>query len=285
MSLIIVTGMSGAGKSSVLNALEDAGYFCADNVPPPLLDRFALLNARDPHGSGRMAIVVDVRAGELFSQLGDALHRLAEAGCSYQLLFLDAEDRVLLDRYKEGRRRHPMIGGDIVSLPDAIAKERTLLEQARRDADFVIDTSRMTVSVLKTRIRALFSEEVAPMTIECLSFGFKNGLPREADLVFDVRCLPNPYYVPALKHLTGLDKEVRDYVMRFDTSKEMLDRILGLLNFSLPLYASEGKSHLVIAFGCTGGHHRSVTFAECVAKRLSEQYDGVSTVHRDLEKR
>jgi UPF0042 nucleotide-binding protein len=277
--------MSGAGKSSVLNALEDAGYFCADNVPPPLLDRFALLNARDPHGSGRMAIVVDVRAGELFSQLGDALHRLAEAGCSYQLLFLDAEDRVLLDRYKEGRRRHPMIGGDIVSLPDAIAKERTLLEQARRDADFVIDTSRMTVSVLKTRIRALFSEEVAPMTIECLSFGFKNGLPREADLVFDVRCLPNPYYVPALKHLTGLDKEVRDYVMRFDTSKEMLDRILGLLNFSLPLYASEGKSHLVIAFGCTGGHHRSVTFAECVAKRLSEQYDGVSTVHRDLEKR
>ena len=285
MEFIIVTGMSGAGKSTAIDALEDLGYFCADNVPPPLLGRFALLNDRAKPGADRRAVVVDARAGELFSEFGSALDHLSQTGCNYRLLFLDAEDGVLINRYQEGRRRHPLIDGETVRLPEAIARERALLAPARRRADFVLVTSRMTAGVLKSRIAGLFCEKQGgAMTIECLSFGFKNGLPREADLVFDVRCLPNPYYISELKSLTGLDEAVRDYVMQWPSSAGMLERILGLLDFSLPLYAAEGKSHLVVAFGCTGGHHRSVTFAELAAAHLRGRFPGAAAVHRDLEK-
>lgn len=286
MSLIIVTGMSGAGKSTAINALEDIGFFCADNVPPPLIDRFALLNARAKSGQDRMAIVVDSRAGSLFSEFGASLERLASSGVNFELLFLDAEDSVLLNRYKEGRRRHPLICDETASLTDAIRQERELLSDAKRRADVVIDTSRLAPSVLKSRIAQLFcGGKEGEMTIECLSFGFKNGLPREADLVFDVRCLPNPYYVAELKHLTGLDERVRDYVMQFPSSRGMFERITDFLDFSLPFYEKEGKSHLVIAFGCTGGHHRSVTFAQMCADHLKKMRENVATVHRDLEKR
>lgn len=286
MSLIIVTGMSGAGKSTAINALEDIGFFCADNVPPPLIDRFALLNARSKSGQDRMAIVVDARAGELFEEFDSALDRLSAAEVSFELLFLDAEDAVLINRYQEGRRRHPLISDENASLTDAIAKERTLLAKAKRRADVIIDTSKLASSVLKSRVAQLFCETPdGTMTIECLSFGFKNGIPREADLVFDVRCLPNPYYVPELKNLTGLDESVREYVMRWDSSKGMLEKIIGFLEFSLPFYESEGKSHLVIAFGCTGGHHRSVTFAELCGEHLKRFHSATAIVHRDLEKR
>ncbi|MBR6735621.1 MAG: RNase adapter RapZ [Oscillospiraceae bacterium] len=286
MSLIIVTGMSGAGKSTAINALEDIGFFCADNVPPPLLDRFALLNARSKKGQDRMAIVVDARAGELFDEFGSALDRLSAAGVEFTLLFLDADYSVLIDRYKEGRRRHPLIGDETAGLPEAIAKERILLSKARARADIIIDTSRLAPAVLKSRISQLFCDTPdSKMTIECISFGFKNGLPREADLVFDVRCLPNPYYVPDLKNLTGLDEAVREYIMRFDSSKGMFERIVDFLEFSVPFYESEGKSHLVIAFGCTGGHHRSVTFAKLIGEHLQKTHSGTVIVHRDLEKR
>jgi len=233
-----------------------------------------------------MAVVVDVRAGELFSQFGEALDRLRELGRPYRLLFLDASDDVLLDRYKEGRRRHPLIGRGAAGLPEAITLERGLLAEAKSRADFVVDSSRTSASVLKGRIAELFRDETrGTMTIECLSFGFKNGIPHEADLVFDVRCLPNPFYVETLKHKTGLDADVRDYVMDSPVSQEMLSRILGLLDFSVPLYAEEGKSHLVIAFGCTGGHHRSVTFAQLAGEHLQARFAGVAIVHRDLEKK
>ena len=286
MALIIVTGMSGAGKSTAIDALEDLGYFCADNVPPQLLDRFAILNTRVQSGLDRMAIVVDARAGQLFADFCEALDRLTESGCAYRLLFLDAEDSVLLNRYQEGRRRHPLIGDARVGLSVAIARERALLAPAKERAELVIDTSRMTGAVLKARIAALFSEKgEGAMTIECLSFGFKNGLPREADLVFDVRCLPNPYYEPELKEKNGLDAAVRDFVLQWPSSRGMLDRILALLDYSVPLYTCEGKSHLVVAFGCTGGHHRSVTFAEAAAEHLRKRYPAATAVHRDLEKR
>jgi len=284
MGLIIVTGMSGAGKSTTINALEDIGYFCVDNVPPELIDRFALLNTRG-QSEGRMALVVDARAGDLFDRFDETLDRLATLGCLYKLLFLDAADDTLLDRYQEGRRRHPLIGHGAAGLPEAISKERALLAKARERADYVVDTTNTAVSVLKGRITELFrSEESDAMTVECLSFGFKNGLPHEADLVFDVRCLPNPHYVVELKVKTGLDQAVRDYVMDSPKSREMLSRILGFLDFSLPLYAEEGKSHLVVAFGCTGGHHRSVTFAQLAGEHLRDRFPGVTITHRDLEK-
>jgi len=280
-----VTGMSGAGKSTAIDALEDIGYFCVDNVPPQLVDRFAMLRASGG-ADDRMAIVVDARAGDLFSQFGEVLDRLHEIGRPYRLLFLDASDDVLLDRYKEGRRRHPLIGRGAAGLPEAIALERSLLADAKQRADYILDSSHTSVSVLKGRIAELFRDETrGTMTIECLSFGFKNGIPHEADLVFDVRCLPNPFYVEALKHKTGLDGDVRAYVMDSSVSREMLSRILGLLDFSVPLYAEEGKSHLVVAFGCTGGHHRSVTFAQLVGEHLQERFPGVAIAHRDLEKR
>ncbi len=285
MSLIIVTGMSGAGKSTAINALEDIGFFCVDNVPPQLLDRFAMLNLRPGGAESRMALVVDARAGEMFSEFEEALDRLDAMGCAYRLLFLDAADDVLLDRYKEGRRRHPLIGS-AAGLTEAIAKERGLLASAKERADFVIDTSRTSLSVLKGRVTELFRDETGhTMTIECMSFGFKNGLPHEADLVFDVRCLPNPYYVPALKTKNGLDQEVRDFVMHAAASREMLSRITAFLDFSVPLYEKEGKSQLVVAFGCTGGHHRSVTFAQLVGDHLRVAFPGVTILHRDLEKK
>ena len=286
MSLIIVTGMSGAGKSTTIDALEDIGYFCVDNVPPQLLDRFATLNLRTDRSERRMALVVDARAGEMFEQFGAALDRLHDIGCEYKLLFLDASDEVLLDRYQEGRRRHPLVGPQTPGVQDAIALERTLLADAKSRADYVMDTSHVSAAVQKSRITELFREETGTaMSVECLSFGFKNGIPHEASLVFDVRCLPNPYYVPELREKNGLSADVREYVMAAPASREMLERILGLLDFSLPLYESEGKSHLVIAFGCTGGHHRSVTFAQLAGEHLRKKYPRVTVTHRDLEKK
>ncbi len=285
MHLVIVTGMSGAGKSTAVNALEDIGYFCVDNVPPQLLDRFVMLGSRTSGEKNRMAIVVDARAGEMFSEFDSALDRLSSMGCSFRLLFLDASDESLLDRFKEGRRRHPLIGQGASGLNEAIAQERKLLAPAKKRSDVVIDTTRISAGVLKGRVTELFRDAVGGvMSVECISFGFKNGIPHDADLVFDVRCLPNPFYVPELRKKTGLDEEVRQFIMDSPDSRQMYERLAGLLEFSIPLYEREGKSHLMIAFGCTGGHHRSVTFAELVGKHLRSRFPAVTVTHRDLEK-
>ena len=285
MELIIVTGMSGAGKSKAINALEDMGYFCVDNVPPQMLEKLAQLGRSARGEDQRMAVVVDARAGEFFADFSQALEGLRAGGYPFRLLFLDAGDGVLLRRYKEGRRRHPLLERSALTTEDAIRQERELLADARRQADFVIDTSLLSPAQLKERVAQTFlSAPGQGMVVQCISFGFKNGLPQEADLVFDVRCLPNPFYLPELRDLTGLEAPVRDYVMKWPQSQELLQRLYSLLDFLLPLYVREGKSQLVIAVGCTGGRHRSVAFAQALGEHLSALSLPVVVTHRDKDK-
>ena len=282
MELIIVTGLSGAGKSKVVNTLEDLGYFCVDNVPPQMLEKFAQLGRTSQGNAQRMAMVVDSRGGEMFADFTGALRRLREEGYPFRLLFLDAADEILLRRYKEGRRRHPLLERSALTIEDAIRQERDLLAQARQEADFVFDTSLTTPAQLRERVVETFlSTPAQGMTVQCISFGFKNGLPMEADLVFDVRCLPNPFYVPELKEHTGLEAPVRDYVMAAPQSRELLQRLFDLVDFLLPLYLQEGKSRLTIAVGCTGGRHRSVAFAQAIGEHLREGGAPVVITHRD----
>ena len=282
MELIIVTGLSGAGKSKVVNTLEDLGYFCVDNVPPQMLEKFAQLGRTSQGNAQRMAMVVDSRGGEMFADFTGALRRLREEGYPFRLLFLDADDEILLRRYKEGRRRHPLLERSALTIEDAIRQERDLLAQARQEADFVFDTSLTTPAQLRERVVETFlSTPAQGMTVQCISFGFKNGLPMEADLVFDVRCLPNPFYVPELKEQTGLDAPVRDYVMAAPQSRELLQRLFDLVDFLLPLYLQEGKSRLTVAVGCTGGRHRSVAFAQAIGEHLREGGAPVVITHRD----
>lgn len=282
MELIIVTGLSGAGKSRVINTLEDLGYFCVDNVPPQMLEKFAQLGRTSQGNAQRMAVVVDSRGGEMFADFSGALNRLRLEGYPLRLLFLDADDETLLRRYKEGRRRHPLLERSALTIEDAIRQERDLLAQARQEADFVFDTSLTTPAQLRERVVETFlSTPAQGMTVQCISFGFKNGLPMEADLVFDVRCLPNPFYVPELKEHTGLEAPVRDYVMAAPQSRELLQRLFDLVDFLLPLYLQEGKSRLTIAVGCTGGRHRSVAFAQAIGDHLREGGAPVVITHRD----
>ncbi|MBQ3125951.1 MAG: RNase adapter RapZ, partial [Clostridia bacterium] len=253
--------------------------------PPQMVGRFAELNRRPDQGIEKMALVVDSRAGSMFDCFGESLDELRAAAHPYRLLFLDADDAVLLRRYKEGRRKHPLLGEGCASVEEAIARERALLQTARERADFLIDTSNLPVAQLKERLTKIFIPDARQaMMVECISFGFKNGLPKDADLVFDVRCLPNPFYLPALRPLTGLDAPVRDYVMRFPQSRQLLDRLIDLIDFLLPQYVREGKSQLVIAIGCTGGQHRSVTFAQALGEHLQELGCPVSIQHRDRER-
>ena len=282
MELIIVTGLSGAGKSKVVNTLEDLGYICVDNVPPQMLEKIAQLGRTSQGNAQRMAMVVDSRGGEMFADFTGALRRLREEGYPFRLLFLDADDEILLRRYKEGRRRHPLLERSALTIEDAIRQERDLLAQARQEADFVFDTSLTTPAQLRERVVETFlSTPAQGMTVQCISFGFKNGLPMEADLVFDVRCLPNPFYVPELKEHTGLEAPVRDYVMAAPQSRELLQRLFDLVDFLLPLYLQEGKSRLTIAVGCTGGRHRSVAFAQAIGEHLREGGAPVVITHRD----
>lgn len=285
MELIIVTGMSGAGKSKVINALEDLGYFCVDNVPPQMLEKFAQLGQSSQGSAQRMAVVVDARGGEMFGDFIGSLARLREAGYPFRLLFLDADDETLLRRYKEGRRRHPLLERSALTVEDAIRRERELLRQARQEADFVFDTSLTTPAQLRERVVQTFLASPAQgMLVQCISFGFKNGLPKESDLVFDVRCLPNPFYVPELRERTGLEAPVRDYIMAAPESRELLERLYALADFLVPLYVREGKSQLTIAVGCTGGRHRSVAFAQAMGEHLREQGLSVAITHRDKDR-
>ena len=286
MEFVIITGLSGAGKSVAMRSMEDIGYYCVDNIPPALVTTFYdLFEKSSDERMKKMAVVTDVRSGEVFTDLFTVLDRLRAEEKPYKLLFLDAQDAVLLRRYKETRRRHPLSDVTKGSTEDALFLERRLLMQVKARADYVIDTSLLAQKQLKERISSLFLGDASlGMTVTCLSFGFKYGLPSEADLVFDVRCLPNPFYIPELKRHTGLEACVYDYVMQFEQSQGFAQRMLSLVDFSLPLYHQEGKSQLVIAAGCTGGKHRSVTMTRVLYQHIQEAGQRVIVHHRDIAK-
>ena len=268
MELLIVTGMSGAGKSQAANALEDMGYYCVDNIPPAIIPAFVDLSSAKGETLNKIAIVTDIRGGELFADITKVLKELKSHSVEYKILFLDASDDVLVKRYKENRRKHPLSINGELSVLQAVKKEREALKTIRNSSDYIIDTTYISISQLKNNISNIFFGSISnTLKINCKSFGFKYGADTEADLVFDVRCLPNPFYVEELKHKTGLDGEIRDFVMNSAESKEFLQRLISFLEVAVPLYAKEGKSQLVIAFGCTGGKHRSVTFAQLVGQR------------------
>ena len=282
MRLLIVTGMSGAGKSKVVDALEDIGWFCADNLPPRLAPTFAKL-LQEGGGYTRAAIVMDLRAGDLFRDVPWALENMRSEGFDCELLFLDAADEVLERRFKETRRQHPLCSSDLaLGLSSAIAAERDRLDALRQQADIILDTSQLSPADCRSRIVELYAQSAREaMHVRVISFGFKAGTPRDCDLLFDVRCLPNPFYVPELKEHTGREDCIRDWVLAFEESKKLLAKITDLLLFLLPLYQKEGKSALTIAFGCTGGRHRSVLFAEETGQALNEAGFAAQIGHRD----
>ncbi|NLL62843.1 MAG: RNase adapter RapZ [Ruminococcaceae bacterium] len=283
MDLIIVTGLSGAGKSGVINILEDIDFVCVDNLTPELIPAFGQILKKGDQEK-KTAIVTDVRAGAGFKVLQPALEELTKMGIDYKIIFMDADDKTLQNRYKEKRRKHPL-SAKYPKIADAIKAERKALEPIRQLADIQIDTTDTTLKQLKDRVVSMFFENLKQaMTIQVRSFGFKYGGQSDADLVFDVRCLPNPFYVGEFKNKTGLDREVRDYVMNSKHSVELLNKIEDLIGFLVPLYIEEGKTELIIAFGCTGGKHRSVTFAEEIYSFLKEKDLRVTVIHVDILK-
>lgn len=286
MNLIIVTGLSGAGKSQAANALEDIGYYCVDNIPPAIIPAFVDLSKRESEGLSRLAIVTDMRGGNMFSDIENVLKDLKEKNINYRILFLDAADDVLIRRYKENRRKHPLCDMMGVSLSEAVQLERQKLKKIRAQADFEIDTSLISSAQLRSILAETFLKSAeGGLRILCKSFGFKYGIDVDADTVFDVRCLPNPFYVDELRDKTGLEKPVSDYVMNSEESSEFEKRVFSFADFAIPLYIKEGKSQLVISFGCTGGKHRSVTFAEALCRHLKENGYNSSVLHRDISKR
>ncbi len=285
MGLLIVSGLSGAGKSLVVHALEDIGYFCIDNLPPALLSRIVEFSKQSASEIEKLAVVIDVRSGESNGSITQALDELRKMGVPYECLFLDSQTDVLERRYKETRRTHPLSIKNRISIEEAIERERKILQPIAESANYIIDTSVLSTAQLRDRVVSLFTEDKREgMAITVISFGFKFGTPKDSDLVFDVRCLRNPFYIPELKHKTGLDKEVYDYVFSFDEAQGLLLRLKDLLGYSLPLYLKEGKSQLSIAVGCTGGKHRSVAFARALGEFAQQQGYRTSVLHRDIER-
>ena len=283
MEFIIISGLSGAGKSKAASFMEDMGFFCVDNLPAPLIPKFAELGMAGTGEYDRVVLVTDVRSGTNFSALFQSLEALKGMKCPYRILYMDASDDVIIKRYKETRRSHPL-AEECDSLEGAIALERRMLAPLRERAEFVVDTSDLSTAKLRGELLRLFgrgSQEGA-MTVSVTSFGFKHGLPREADLVFDVRFLPNPYYVQELRPRTGLDDGVRDYVFSGGAAGEFLEKLQDLVGFLLPKYVEEGKTALVVAVGCTGGHHRSVAIAHALAAYIRGGGYPVTESHRDL---
>lgn len=284
MEFVIISGLSGAGKSKAASFMEDMDFFCVDNLPAPLIPKFAELGMAGSGEYDRVVLVTDVRSGTKFDSLFLALDQLKAMKCAYRILFMDASDEVIIKRYKESRRSHPL-AEDCASLEEAIALERQMLAPLRERAEYVIDTSNLSTAKLKGELRRLFAKGSASdgrMDVRVSSFGFKHGVLMEADLVFDVRFLPNPYYVPELRSLTGLDAGVRDYVFASPQTGEFLARLKELVSWLLPRYEEEGKTALVIAIGCTGGHHRSVAIAHALAEYIGAAGYPVSESHRDL---
>lgn len=285
MNFLVVTGLSGAGKSMAVNALEDIGFFCIDNIPAGLLPRLVDFSLQGENQLNRVAVVMDVRGLRTVQQVEQALAAMDEKKMPYDILFLDASDNVIRRRYKETRRVHPISVSDSVDVEEAIRRERLILQPLRERAKYVIDTSLLSTAQNRERVCSLFlNQGQCAMALTVMSFGFKYGLPQEADLVLDVRCLPNPFYVPELKNLTGMDQPVFDYVMDAPESQELLRRYNSMLEYSLPLYVKEGKSQLVIAVGCTGGKHRSVTFARQIGDYCQKLGYNPSVQHRDAHR-
>ena len=285
MELLIITGMSGAGKSQAANILEDMGFYCVDNVPPAIIPSFVELSMHGTQEMVRLAIVTDIRGGDMFDDMPRVLENLKKDNVDYKILFLDAANDVLIRRYKENRRKHPLCERSDISLSEAVNVERGRLSEIRSAADYVLDTGLLSLAELKKRITALFlNEGKKGMSIICRSFGFKYGIDADADLVFDVRCLRNPFYVKELKEKTGKDKEVADYVMDSKESVNFAEKLFAFLDSSFDLYVNEGKSQLVISFGCTGGKHRSVAFAEMLYKHITKLGFKGTVIHRDIGK-
>lgn len=284
MRLVIVTGMSGAGKSSVLKMLEDSGYFCVDNLPMQLIFKFVQLTYSGREQFHQVALGVDIRSGQTLEELDEVLERMKKYGFTYEILFLDASTEVLVKRFKETRRNHPLSGQGRVE--QGIELEREKLDFMKKKANVILDTSHMLVRELKTQINSIFVKnmEYNNFYITVVSFGYKYGIPMDSDLVFDVRFLPNPYYDSQLKMRTGNDKPVRDFVMQSEMAVDFLNKLLDMLFFLIPNYIKEGKNQLVISIGCTGGKHRSVTLANELYKKLSSLQYGIKVEHRDVGK-
>ncbi|HWR38782.1 MAG TPA: RNase adapter RapZ [Patescibacteria group bacterium] len=280
--LVIITGMSGAGKTQVVRCLEDLGYFCVDNLPPALIPKFAELCSQSDGKVSRIALVVDIRGGEFFDTLVHVLEEMEKQGYVYEVVFLEASDATLIRRYKETRRRHPLAPNSRIS--DGISSERDRLEHIRGRATHIIDTSELSTTALREKITGLFSgeREQARMTITVVSFGFKYGMPLDADMVFDVRFLPNPFYVESLRHHSGQEEAVAEYIWKWPVTRHFMEKLTNLVDFLVPLFIKEGKSQLVIAVGCTGGMHRSVFVAEKVFEGLRSKGYKVNVEHRDV---
>lgn len=285
MKFVILTGMSGAGKSTALKMMEDIGYYCVDNLPIPLVEKFVELAEMRGTELQKVAVGIDIRSGGALEELHNVLNHLEANGRSCEILFLDAEDSVLVKRYKETRRSHPLAGGERVD--KGIDLERQKMQFLKKRANYIIDTSRLLTRELKAEIGKIFLEnqDFKNLFITVLSFGFKYGIPADSDLVFDVRFLPNPYYVEDLRYQSGNNKEVQDYVLQFKEAHVFLDKLEDMLEFLIPNYIIEGKNQLVISIGCTGGKHRSVTLANELYARLAKQNNfGIKIEHRDIER-
>lgn len=286
MRLVIVTGISGAGKVTALKIFEDNGYYCVDNLPIDLIESFADILFGQTNEKNKVAIGVDIRSGKNLEKMSEVLKNMKAKEQNYGILFLDCNNNTLIKRFKETRRSHPM--GDRDSVENEINEERAKLEFLREQADYIIDTSNLLVKELRGEIEKIFvlNRDYRNLFVTIMSFGFKHGVPADCDLVFDVRFLPNPYYVPELKHKTGNQKEVQDYVLNSPVSHEFLDKLVDMIKFLIPNYIEEGKNQLVIGIGCTGGHHRSVTIANELYNQLnsSDASYGIRLSHRDIDR-
>ena len=285
MKIVIITGLSGAGKSEVLNILEDRGFYSMDNLPPALLLDFVKLCQNAKYDIDKIALVLDIRSGEFFDDLFENLYTLKATGFEYELLFLDSSDKILIKRFKELRRPHPLnLDGSII---DGINKEREILKRVKEEANFIIDTSDLSRAVLQKEILGIFIEGKSSknITVSIVSFGFKRGIPLDVDLLFDVRFLPNPYYIEELKHHTGNDKEVQDYVMQWEEAQIFFNKLKDMIEFLIPYYTKEGKTQLIVGIGCTGGKHRSVTLANELYNYLHSNKHRTTIEHRDIKEK
>ena len=283
MRFVVVTGMSGGGKSTALRMLEDAGYYCVDNLPVLLIEKFVELRATPDGEVTKVALGLDVRADQAFETTTKILDKLKNDGYAFEILFMEANDKTLLKRYKETRRVHPL--SPYGRIEDGIKRERAILSNIRAKSDYVIDTSRLLTRELKEELDRIFvqNEGYNSLMVTVLSFGFKYGIPADADLVFDVRFLPNPFYIDELKHKTGNEKEVQDYVMSFPEAHTFIEKLADLVGFLIPNYVKEGKYQLVIGIGCTGGKHRSVTLANRLYEHMKNKGEyGIKIAHRDV---
>lgn len=281
MRFIIVTGLSGAGKSQAIRCLEDLNYFCIENIPPSLIPKFAELSYKVNDSVEKIAIVIDVRGGKFFDELFNGLRELNEIGYRYEILFLDASDEALVKRFKESRRTHPLSKkGRILT---GIQQEREMLSEVKLKADCVIDTTDLTVRKLRDKLKCIYGEKEREggFVINVMSFGFKYGMPIDADLIFDVRFLPNPYYIDELRSLSGNDSSIKDYVTSFEVTREFIKKVTDMLDFLIPYYIKEGKSQLVVGIGCTGGRHRSVVIANAINDFLKDNHN-TEIIHRDI---